>query len=69
MFYDQIILRNGIPFRVEIPNAWDNLDYMNKYEYAQLLDEKLNRLAEQDSSLGELARKADLAKREDKKEN
>ena len=31
MFYDQIILHNGIPFRVEIPNAWDNLDQMNKY--------------------------------------
>lgn len=69
MFYDQIILRKGIPFRVEIPNAWDNLDYMNKYEYAQMLDEKLNRLAQQDESLGELARRADLAKKKDKKDN
>lgn len=69
MFYDQIILRKGIPFRVEIPNAWDNLDYMNKYEYAQMLDEKLNRLAQQDESLGELARRADLAKKKENKDN
>lgn len=66
MFYDQIILRNGIPFRVEIPNAWANLDYMNKYEYAHLLDEKLNRLAEQtDSSLGELAKGVDPKKKDE----
>lgn len=69
MFYDQIILRNGIPFRVEIPNAWDNLDYMNKYEYAQMLDEKLNRLAEQDISLGELVRQANLAKKQAKNDD
>ena len=42
---------------------------MNKYEYAQMLDEKLNRLAQQDESLGELARRADLAKKKDKKDN
>ncbi len=60
MFYDQIILHNGIPFRVEIPNAWDNLDYMNKDEFSHLLDEKLNHLADPTANLlGDLAKKAD----------
>lgn len=60
MYYDQIILHNGIPFRIEIPNAWDNLDYMNKNEFSHLLDEKLNKISNQtDSPLGNLAKKAD----------
>lgn len=67
MFYDQIILHNGIPFRVEIPNAWDNLDQMNKYEYAHMIDQKLNHLNNQvDNSLGELAKRADEEKNKKK---
>lgn len=65
MFYDQIILHNGIPFRVEIPNAWDNLDHMNKYEYAKLLDERLNTLTGREYLLGKVARRLNA----DKKDN
>ena len=65
MFYDQIILHNGIPFRVEIPNAWDNLDHMNKYEYAKLLDERLNTLTGREDLLGDVARRLNA----DKKDN
>lgn len=66
MYYDQIILHNGIPFRVEIPNAWANLDYMNKDEFSHLLDERLNQLDDPtDSLLGKLAKNADDTKKED----
>ena len=68
MFYDQIILHNGIPFRVEIPNAWDNLDQMNKYEYAKLLDERLNTLTGREDLLGDIAKRLDAEKNE-KKDN
>lgn len=68
MFYDQIILHNGIPFRVEIPNAWDNLDQMNKYEYAKLLDEHLNTLTGREDLLGDIAKRLDAEKNE-KKDN
>lgn len=68
MFYDQIILHNGIPFRVEIPNAWDNLDQMNKYEYAKLLDERLNTLSGREDLLGDIAKRLDAEKNE-KKDN
>lgn len=66
MYYDQIILHNGIPFRVEIPNAWANLDYMNKDEFSHLLDEHLNQLSDQtDSPSGKLAKNADDAKKKE----
>ena len=68
MFYDQIILHNGIPFRVEIPNAWDNLDQMNKYEYAKLLDERLNTLNGRKDLLGDIAKRLD-ADKDRKKDN
>src|SRR5699024_12513818 len=68
MFYDQIILHNGIPFRVEIPNAWNNLDQMNKYEYAKLLDERLNTLTGREDLLGDVAKRLDAEKNE-KKDN
>ena len=68
MFYDQIILHNGIPFRVEIPNAWDNLDQKNKYEYANLLDELLNTLTGREDLLGDVAKRLDAEKNE-KKDN
>ena len=64
MFYDQIILHNGIPFRVEIPN----LDQMNKYEYAKLLDERLNTLTGREDLLGDIAKRLDAEKNE-KKDN
>lgn len=66
MYYDQIILHNGIPFRIEIPNAWANLDYMNKDEISHLLDERLNQLSDPtDSELGHLAKKTDENKKEE----
>ncbi len=65
MFYDQIILHNGIPFRVEIPNAWDNLDQMNKYEYAKLLGERLNTLSGRKDLLGDVLD----AEKNEKKDN
>ena len=68
MFYDQIILHNGIPFRVEIPNAWNNLDQMNKYEYTKLLDERLNTLTGREDLLGDVAKRLDAEKNE-KKDN
>ena len=63
MFYDQIILHNGIPFRIEIPNAWDNLDQMNRY--TKLLDERLNTLSGREDLLGEVAKKLGIEKKED----
>ena len=66
VFYDQNILHNGIPFRVEIPNAWDNLDQMNKYEYAKLLDERLNTLTGREDLLGDVAKRLDAEKNEEK---
>ncbi|RVU70991.1 MULTISPECIES: type II toxin-antitoxin system RelB/DinJ family antitoxin [Lactobacillus] len=69
MFYDQIILHNGIPFRVEIPNAWDNLDQMNKYEFTEYINQKLNRLnSDEDISLGRLVSEAEKAKDSKKEE-
>ncbi len=66
MFYDQIILHNGIPFRVQIPNAWDNLDYMNKNEFSHLLDQKLNQL--DDPTKNSLGHLADKLEKKQKKE-
>ena len=57
MFYDQIILHNGIPFRVEIPNAWDNLDH-----------ERLNTLNGREDLIGDIAKRLDAEKNE-KKDN
>lgn len=67
MFYDQIILHNGIPFRVQIPNAWDNLDYMNKDEFSHLLDEKLNQSKDSTNSLlGHLANEVEKKQKKEK---